>query len=210
MERRVSHVVDVAVVDPLPLFRAGVVEALSAAGHSVEEPGDLPTWIRRAGLSVAILTLESERDWSILATITAESSHLAVVALVLSADPASGARAVRLGAHSVLARATSAEGLQRAVKAAVEGFSLVPIGVLQELREGVSHEERASASLTDEQLSWLRDLAAGSTVTEIASRAGYSERAMYRMLNRVYAQLGAHNRTQALIRAQSLGWIGPA
>jgi DNA-binding CsgD family transcriptional regulator len=56
-------------------------------------------------------------------------------------------------------------------------------------------------------VSWLRQLAAGSTVAQLANQAGYSERAMFRLLQGLYQQLGARNRVEALLRAQQLGWL---
>ena len=40
--------VQVAVVDPLPLFRGGAVAALAAAGHAVHTPSDVVAlWVPR-------------------------------------------------------------------------------------------------------------------------------------------------------------------
>ncbi|MEH0841190.1 DNA-binding response regulator [Micromonospora sp. CPCC 205711] len=202
--------VDVAVVDPLPLFRAGVAAALAAAAHVVEQPPDLLAWARDHPASVLVLTLGSERDWSLLTTVTSRYTAVAVVALTSDAIPAAGVRAVRAGARSILLRSTTPEALRQAVQAAADGVSILPADVLRALG---GHEGAVSLNmprpLSEEQLSWLRALATGSTVTRLASMAGYSERAMYRILRSLYAQLGVHTRTEALIRAQSLGLIDP-
>jgi DNA-binding CsgD family transcriptional regulator len=53
----------------------------------------------------------------------------------------------------------------------------------------------------------LRQLAAGATVAQLADRAGYSERAMFRLLHALYRQLGARSRIEAILHAQTSGWL---
>jgi DNA-binding NarL/FixJ family response regulator len=195
----------VAVADPLPLFRAGAEAVLVAEGHEVESPVDLLGWARSRRRGVLVITLDSEEDWAVLGQVDSLGSEVFVVALLTGFHPFTGARAVHAGAHSVLRRDSPVQGLAQAVAAAENGVAVLPAEVVQDLRvpgEGVS-----SRSPTPAQLSWLQALAAGSTVTELAEQAGYSERAMYRMLQRLYAQLGVRTRTEALIHAQSSGWL---
>ncbi|MEV4139347.1 DNA-binding response regulator [Dactylosporangium sp. NPDC049742] len=199
----------VAVVDPLPLFRAGVEAELAAAGHVVEQIEDLAAWPRRGPLAVAILTLDSEQAWLELTTAAARLDWMAIIVLIPEGGVTAGARAVRLGARCVLPRAASAEMLRLAVQAATDGLAVLPADVLHDVTTGTAHGARDVPRLTGEQLGWLRTLARGGTVTDLAARAGYSERAMHRLLQRVYEQLGVQGRTQALIRAQSLGLIDP-
>jgi DNA-binding CsgD family transcriptional regulator len=58
-----------------------------------------------------------------------------------------------------------------------------------------------------EQLSWLRELSNGATVAQLAEHVGYSERAMFRLINSLYRQMGVHNRLQAIRHAQEAGWL---
>lgn len=61
--------------------------------------------------------------------------------------------------------------------------------------------------LSAEQVAWLRQLASGATVAQLAERAGYSERAMYRLLQALYRELGVRSRNQAIMQAQQKGWL---
>jgi len=61
--------------------------------------------------------------------------------------------------------------------------------------------------LSEQRLSWLCRLAAGSTVAELADAAGYSERAMFRILRQLYRDMGVENRMQAVLLARELGWL---
>jgi DNA-binding CsgD family transcriptional regulator len=57
------------------------------------------------------------------------------------------------------------------------------------------------------EMEWLRQLASGTTVAKLADGAGYSERAMFRLLRDLYQRMGAQNRTEALLKARQRGWL---
>jgi DNA-binding NarL/FixJ family response regulator len=210
----IRRVLRVAVVDPLPLFRAGVTAVLSVVDCAVEDPDDLLVWADGGEPAVVVLTLQSEPDWSRLTDLAARSGRPAIIALVSVDEPAVGTRALRAGADAVLPRDAVPDSLRLAVQAAAAGLSVVPLGVIKALRDAIPAEARPGEGsgpvprLTDDQLRWLRELAAGSTVSDLARRSGYSERAMYRLLQGVYDTMGVRGRTQALIQAQALGWFG--
>lgn len=48
------------------------------------------------------------------------------------------------------------------------------------------------------ELEWLRALATGDTVGEIAAHAGWPERSMHRHLASLYRRLGVRNRNKAV------------
>ncbi len=197
----------VAVVDPLPLFRDGVVAALTAAGHVVETPGDVVSWARQAREAVVLLTVQADSDWAVLAKLAEIApTTSALVALLAEESPAAGVRAARSGARSVLSRQVSAEVLQRTVAATIDGQAVLPAAVAAVLVAGAADDARAGVPPA-EKLSWLRALAAGSTVAQLASQVGYSERAMFRLLRALYREIGAGSRVEALMRAQELGWL---
>ncbi|MEU4742385.1 LuxR C-terminal-related transcriptional regulator, partial [Actinosynnema sp. NPDC023658] len=74
------------------------------------------------------------------------------------------------------------------------GFSVTEVGT-------------PSEALDADELTWLRRLATGGTVAQVAAHAGYSERAMYRMLNGLYRRMGVGSRLEAIIRARESGWL---
>ncbi|MFY1661211.1 DNA-binding response regulator [Micromonospora sp. WMMD1274] len=196
----------IAVADPLPLFRAGVAATLTAEGHQVVAPSDLASWVRARDGCIVVITLAAGPDWLLLSDIAGIGSDAFIVALLPEQDGVLGSQAVRAGAHSVLGRDAPPAGLQRIIQAAAAGLAQLPVNVVRELR--VTPALTASPQRpTARQLSWLRALAAGGTVARLAELEGYSERAMYRMLQRLYAQIGVKTRTEALIRAQTLGWL---
>jgi DNA-binding NarL/FixJ family response regulator len=200
--------VQVAVVDPLPLFRHGAVAALTAAGHAVQTPNDVVEWVRQAEGAVVLLTVQAEEDWAILAQLgdVGSTAH-SVVVLLLDESAGAGVRAVRAGASSVLSRQVSVEVLQRTVAATIDGQAVLPEPVVAALVAGVGVNAVRQGVLSAEKLAWLRALAAGSTVAQLADQVGYSEREMFRLLRSLYRDMGVRGRVEALMRAQEQGWL---
>ncbi|MBM7774708.1 DNA-binding NarL/FixJ family response regulator [Actinokineospora baliensis] len=192
----------IAVVDPLPLFQQGVSAVLTAAGHVVEAPVDIVTWAVKAPSAVILLTVRLEQDWDLLAELRRMAAAHAVVAVVERPSSATGVRAVRAGARSVLFRDAPAEALRHTVEATISGQAVLPPQVVTALATADGQD-----TVTPEQLTWLRQLATGRTVTEVAGHAGYSERAMYRLLNGLYRHMGVGSRLEAIIRARDAGWL---
>ena len=200
--------VQVAVVDPLPLFRDGAVAALAAAGYAVNVPVDLVAWVRHVPDAVVVMTVQAEADWGLLAEAGAAGSTANSLVVLLEDDSiAAGMRAVRAGARSVLSRRVSAEVLQRTVSAVIDGHAVLPASVVATLAAGVGIDASPARTLSAERLSWLRALAAGNTVAELADQTGYSERAMFRLLRSLYRDMGVGGRIEALMRARDEGWL---
>lgn len=179
---------------------------LGAAGYRVETPSDLVGWVREHDGCVVVITLATEPAWVLLAAVAGAGGDVLIVALLPIQDGRTGLRAVRAGAHAVLGRDASPARLQQTVEAALRGLSQLPVDVVRALHEAFL-EPVTPPVPSPQQLSWLRALAAGITVARLAELESYSERAMYRMLQRLYSQLGVGSRTEALMRAQALGWL---
>lgn len=200
--------VHVAVLDPLPMFQQGVAAVLSAVGYTVEEPVDLLAWVRQAPSAVVLLTLGTERDWRLLERLCGGEPRADVIALVEEGGAGPGVRAIRAGARSVLPRLATAAALRRTVEATVDGQAVLPAAVAAALVAGGPPGPDGQTVPSEDQLTWLRRLATGTTVAQLADDAGYSERAMYRLLQALYQQMGVGTRIQAIMRAQDIGWLG--
>lgn len=197
--------VEVAVVDPLPVFCLGAVAILAEAGHAVRVPLDVLAWCRQQPGALILLTLVEAADWTLLAALH-EADH-PVVVLLTGESTASGVRAVRAGARSVLPRGASPTVLRRTVSATLEGQAVLPADVAVALAGGGPSDPSKLDGITPEKILWLRALATGMTVARLATQSGYSERAMFRMLKALYREIGVRSRTEALMRAQESGWL---
>jgi DNA-binding NarL/FixJ family response regulator len=111
------------------------------------------------------------------------------------------------GTVGVLARDASPITARDTIRAAIAGFSLLPVDILRSFAKGFAHEE-TTRPLSDDEIGWLRQLADGVTVARLAEHVGYSERMMFRLLSDLYGRLGVDNRTKALMRARDEGWLG--
>ena len=196
--------VRIAVVDPLPMFRAGVAAVLETSGHEVDTPVDVVGWVRRRAGMLVLLTLRVERDWELLEQVCDVEGNAVVIALLEDESPVAGARAIRTGARSVLPREAGRTTLLRTVAATITGQAVMPASVAVTLAKDPRGEDGAPSA---EQLSWLRQLASGTTVAQLADQSGYSERAMFRLLQALYRQMRVETRLQAIMRAKEAGWF---
>jgi DNA-binding NarL/FixJ family response regulator len=197
----------VAVFDPLPIYRRGVMAALGETGLLVEAPGDPLAWIRRDPRPVVFLTLEAAADWQLLAELARERSNPIVLAVLTDANVQSYLRALAAGAVAAIPRDATAEQLQQVFELAVSGRSLLPVDVVRALTGSAAPKGQPVEGLSGRDVDWLRDLARGTTVTRLAEKAGYSERAMFRLLQDLYRRMGVRNRTEALIQANERGLL---
>jgi DNA-binding NarL/FixJ family response regulator len=181
------------------------VTPVSEAGFASEAPDDLRTWIRQEHRRVVLLTLDAPSDWALLAELRHTRSDLVLVAVLTEVNEQSYVRAILAGAVAAVPRDASPEALQRVFEEAVEGFSVLPVEVVRAL--AAPHQRESGPTPAVHELDWLRQLANGATVAQLAERSGYSERAMFRLLRDLYQRLEVSSRTEALILAQQRGWL---
>ncbi|MEU4339435.1 DNA-binding response regulator [Micromonospora lupini] len=199
--------VHLAVLDPLPVFRRGVAAALSSVGHLVEEPTDAVAWLRERPGGMVLLTLHSAEDIDGLNALCRMRPRPLVVALPSKDVSSLGVQAVRAGARSVVARAATVRALQRAVAATIDGEAVMPAEVADLLVKGRGGRPTRRSAPSAQQIAWLRRLSSGWTVARLASDTGYSERAMYRLLQSIYQQIGVDTRLEAIVLAHEEGWF---
>jgi DNA-binding NarL/FixJ family response regulator len=177
-----------------------VAAVLSAAGHHVETPVDPIGWATRRPSALVLLTMAGAPQWRLLAGLR----EALVIALIDGGSPLDGARAVRAGARSVLPRGVAQDSLRRTVEATMDGQAVLPAAVADLLLSG---RDQQTETVDPARIGWLGKLASGTTVAQLATQAGYSERAMFRLLAALYREMGARNRIEAVMQARDRGWI---
>jgi DNA-binding NarL/FixJ family response regulator len=197
--------VRIAVADPLPVFRRGVMAILREAGFETDAPDDLLAWISDEQTKAVVITVLTDADWQLLEALHRATTEVVLVVLLDRLSVADSVRALRAGAVCVMERHISPSAFSEAFHAAVRGQSLVPVDVLRALMNTV--DQPPDDQPTRQEHDWLRGLAQGMTVARLAADSGYSERMMFRLLRNLYTRLGADNRTDALIKAQARGWL---
>jgi DNA-binding NarL/FixJ family response regulator len=195
--------VRVAVVDRAPAYRRGLELAFSEAGYRVEHPADMGRWAEAAGVRALVATCRSASEARRLALARARGTDTVAVALLGDDSPVAYREVLETGVESAVARDAALDRIVEVVGAAVDRRTVLPTEVARNLARGGQDDD----DVEDEQAEWLRALARGATVEELAESVGYSERAMYRQLRRLYERLGATNRTEALLQALRRGLI---
>jgi DNA-binding NarL/FixJ family response regulator len=200
--------VGIAVSDPLPVYRRGILATLAEVGFEPEAPEDLLAWITREQHRAVLLTLEAPDDWSLLAELSRANADLIVIAVLTNASVEAYVRAVLAGAAAAVPRDAPTHVIREIFEQAVNGTSVLPTAVVRALASA-THEQATDtpAPVEEAELQWLRALAEGVTVARLAERSGYSERAMFRLLQSLYRRLGVSNRTEALMLANRRGWL---
>ncbi|MFG1928752.1 DNA-binding response regulator [Cryptosporangium sp. NPDC048952] len=199
----------VAVADPLPIFRHGVQAALAEAGFPTESPENLLAWVGVDEPRLALFTVQTAEDWALLPELCRVRAETKILAVLDEASVHTYVRALSAGAAGVLPRTATPPVLREVFNAAVRGSSLVPTAVLRALAENASYNDGTTESgrPSSTERDWLRQLAHGDSVAQIATRAGYSERMMFRLLRALYTKLEVDNRTEALIKGRDEGWL---
>jgi DNA-binding NarL/FixJ family response regulator len=183
-----------------------MLATLDGRGFEAASVEDLLTWVRHDERRVVLLTIQVRRDWSMLAELCRNNPDLVVVAVLADATEEAYVRAILSGAVVAVPRDASPAVVRRMVEEAVNGTSLLPTRVVRALipaREDHSREAPVEAA----GLEWLKALARGTTVAQLAERNGYSERAMFRLLRALYERMGVKGRTEALMLANRRGWL---
>jgi DNA-binding NarL/FixJ family response regulator len=198
--------VRIAVSDPLPAYRRGMIAILRDAGFEPEAPEDLMTWIKQDERRVVFLTLAAPHDWAVLADLQKASSDLIVVAVLAEDTIQSYVRAILAGALVAIPRDAPADTIRRIFEEALKGASMLPMDVIRTLAAS-SKGSIEEPPLSEQEIEWLRMLVRGVSVARLADANGYSERAMFRLLRAVYRRMGTMNRTEALLLASHHGWL---
>ena len=192
----------VAVIDSVPVYRRGLVALCMAAGVQAVEPANLDELAGNSEFIGVVIVLRLESDWELLVRLE-KTGPPVLLAVVLSFDPPTIQRALLAGARGIVGWSADPCELTTALRQALEGKTILPNELWRELvtdavePTGISHAE----------LSWLRDFAAGLTVSCVADKAGYSERELYRHLASLYRRLRVAGRTEALLWAQQAGLL---
>lgn len=198
---------DLAVIDPLPMYQQGMIAVLSAAGYQADAPQDLLGWAQRDRDGLVLLTLATGADWEMLTRLRDTTPWHPVIAVLAMESAGLGARAVRAGARSVLPRGVTADVLRRTVEATIGGQAVLPADVAAVLATGLVADGETVPVISADHREWLGYLADGTTVADLAQRIGYSERATYRLLRQLYRRLGARNRFEAVVQAKEQGLL---
>jgi DNA-binding NarL/FixJ family response regulator len=210
----------VAVVDNLPTYRRGLVSALADAGFAGEEPADPFAWVQQAGglrpgardllgprpMAAMLMSVGGE-GMGLLGSLCQAACGVTVVALLPESTPAAYRAALRVGATAAALYSSAPEMIVAVLRAALDGDTRLPAPIAQAIAAGRGVDESAGSCVSPREAEWLRILAQGAHVVELARQAGYSERAMYRLLGQLFERMRVANRHEAILQADRWGLL---
>jgi len=205
----------ILLADDHHLVRAGVRQLLESANDLkvIAEAGDgeeAQMLIQEYKPDVAVLDIQMPKASGIEVTRWVRSHLPEVGVLILTAyddDPYVMA-VLQAGANGYVLKTGQAEELIQAVRDVHEGKSALDPSITRKLMSNIfKAPDKVVEQLTDRELDVLRLAAKGFTNKAIGVQLSISDRTVQGHLAHIFAKLQANSRTEAVMRAVSLGWI---
>ncbi len=210
----------VILADDHAVVRKGIREFLEIGGGVtvVAEASDgleAMRLIREHRPDVAVLDIQMPGQSGIEVTRAIRAERLSVGVLILTAfdDPPYVKAVLQAGANGYVLKTAEASEIVEAVQAVYEGQSVLDRAIARKLMSQLSEPDTSRPdveALTERELEVLRLAAKGHTNKAIGVELSISDRTVQGHLAKIYAKLGAASRTEAVMRAVTLGWIPPA
>lgn len=189
------------------LEHAGDIQVVAEAQDGAEAQGLITEYLP----DVAVLDIQMPRASGIEVTRWVRSHHRYIGVLVLTAfddDPYVMA-VLQAGANGYVLKTAAPAEIIQAVRDVHEGKSALDPAITQKLMAHIAHAYDAPVmeNLTDREIEVLSLTGKGYTNKAIAVQLGISDRTVQGHLARIFNKLGASSRTEAVMRAVSLGWL---
>ena len=206
----------VLLADDHHIVRSGIRQLLEDAKdlQVIAEAGDgeeAQSLIEQHKPDVAVLDIQMPKASGVEVTRWVRAHFPEVGILILTAyndDPYVMA-VLQAGANGYVLKTASADELIQAVRDVYEGKSALDPAVTRKLMNSLFRkaEPVTSEPLTGRELDVLRLAAKGFTNKAIGMQLGISDRTVQGHLAHIFDKMQATSRTEAVMRAVSLGWI---
>src|SRR6266498_4262863 len=206
----------VLLADDHHIVRAGVRQLLESARdlQVIAEAGDgeeAQSLIQKHKPDVAVLDIQMPKASGIEVTrwVRAHLPEVGVLILTAYNDDPYVMAVLQAGANGYVLKTAKADELIQAVRDVYEGKSALDPAVTRKLMSNLfKRPEKITAEpLTDRELDVLRLAAKGFTNKAIGMQLGISDRTVQGHLAHIFDKMQATSRTEAVMRAVSLGWI---
>ena len=206
----------VALVDDHPLFVRGLElllpEVSGGRAAVVGSTGDASAaagLVRRTLPDLALVDLHMPAPGGVraVAAIRRAAPRVRIVAMSGDHDPAPALDALRAGAEGFLSKGTEAGDLLHPLLAVLDGWAVLPSGLLGVLLAPDRQARAAPVELDGAESRLLRLIGSGATTTEIALALHVSERTVKRLTAGLLRKLRVTSRTEAAALAGSAGLL---
>lgn len=214
MDKR-SKAIRVILADDHAVVRAGIRQFLENEDdiHVVAEADDGETaceLIQQHRPDVAVLDIQMPRTSGIEVTRWVKANKLGTGLLILTAyDEDPYVRAVlKAGANGYVLKTASPDEIIEAVRDVYAGKSVLDATIAQRMAlHTLKNNILSPETLTDREMDVLELAAKGLTNKAIGVQLGISDRTVQGHLAHIYEKLQAGSRTEAVVRALSLGFL---
>jgi DNA-binding NarL/FixJ family response regulator len=212
---KIKTKIRILLADDHQMVRAGIRELLEGAGdlQVVAEAGDgeeAQALIQKHKPDVAVLDIQMPKASGIEVTrwVRAHLPEVGVLILTAYDDDPYVMAVLQAGANGYVLKTANTEELIQAVRDVNEGKSALDPAITRKLMSNLFKKpEKAVEELTSRELDVLRLAAKGFTNKAIGIQLSISDRTVQGHLAHIFAKLQATSRTEAVMRAVSLGLI---
>jgi len=197
----------IGVVGGTPTWRRGVTAVLADAGYRAAEHAGLNEWRPGRSGRALLLHVTAASDLVPLSEFTEAHPHIPVIVVAPELGVAEFAASVRAGAISAISADEPVELLLAVLEHAIAGRASAAPSVIRALSMRIAAGFGEALSIDADSVALIRNLAAGTTVSQLASEVGFSEREMFRLLGELYVRIGVANRTEAIVWASRHGLL---
>ena len=206
----------ILLADDHQIVRQGIRQLLESETdlQVVAEAGDgeeAQALIQKHKPDVAVLDIQMPKASGIEVTrwVRAHLPQVGVLVLTAYDDDPYVMAVLQAGANGYVLKTASTDELIQAVRDVNEGKSALDPAVTRKLMSNLFNRSQTPAveSLTDRELDVLRLAAQGFTNKAIGIQLGISDRTVQGHLAHIFAKMQATSRTEAVMRAVSLGWV---
>jgi DNA-binding NarL/FixJ family response regulator len=211
-----KDIIRVLLADDHAVVRAGIRQFLEHAADIavIGEVGDgeaAENFIYDDQPDVAVLDIQMPKASGIEVTRWIRSHYKQLGVLILTAfdDDPYVLAVLQAGANGYVLKTASPKDIIQAVRDVSAGKSVLDPGITQKvMAQIISHKETPPVEqLTDRELEVLTLVGRGFTNKAIGVQLSISDRTVQGHLARIFTKLNASSRTEAVMRAVSLGWL---
>jgi DNA-binding NarL/FixJ family response regulator len=211
-----NNPIRVLLADDHAIVRAGIRQFLERAGDieivaEADDGEEAKQLILQKQPDIAVLDIQMPKASGIEVTRWMRANSPGVGVLVLTAfdDDPYVLAVLQAGANGYVLKTASPADLIKAVRDVHEGKSVLDPSVTQKLLSQLSRpkETLAVETLTEREMEVLELVAKGFTNKAIGVQLGISDRTVQGHLAHIFDKLQAGSRTEAVMRAVSMGWI---
>ena len=218
MKKTSSSSIRILLADDHAVVHAGIRQFLEQAEDmcviaEADDGDDAQSLIAEHLPDVAVLDIQMPKATGIEVTRWIRKEHKNIGVLILTAyDEAPYIMAVlQAGANGYVLKTCSPQEIIQAVRNVHAGNSAIDATIMQKMMAQitVNQEMQPIEKLTEREMDVLQLVGKGFTNKAIGVQLSISDRTVQGHLAHIFNKLQAASRTEAVMRAVSLGWLSP-